>query len=58
MKAEVERIEYDPNRSAYIALIKYEDSTFSYILAPKDLNVGDTVISSNKAEIKTAKYTS
>ena len=36
MRATVERLEYDPNRSAYIALIKYEDSTFSYILAPKD----------------------
>ena len=53
VSAVVERIEYDPNRSAYIALIKYDDSTFSYILAPKDLNVGDAVISSDKAEIKT-----
>ena len=48
----VERIEYDPNRSAYIALIKYEDNELRYILAPQRLSVGDKVISSNKADIK------
>lgn len=48
----VERIEYDPNRTAHIALIKYEDSTFSYIIAPSKLAVGDTVQSSSAAEIK------
>jgi large subunit ribosomal protein L2 len=48
----VERIEYDPNRSAYIALIKYEDSDLRYIIAPQRLNVGDKVVSSQKADIK------
>jgi large subunit ribosomal protein L2 len=50
--ATVERIEYDPNRSAFIALIKYEDESLSYILAPQRLAPGDKVISSEKAEIK------
>ena len=40
----VERIEYDPNRTAFIALLKYTDGTQSYILAPQRLAVGDTVI--------------
>ena len=48
----VERLEYDPNRSAHIALIKYEDSELKYIIAPQRLNVGDKVVSSNKADIK------
>ncbi len=52
MYAEVLGIEYDPNRSANIALIKYEDGTLSYILAPKGLTVGDKVISADKADIK------
>ena len=52
IKAIVERIEYDPNRSAFIALIKYEDGELSYILAPQKLLVGDSVISSDKADIK------
>ena len=52
MFATVERIEYDPNRSAYIALIKYEDDTLSYILAPNGLKAGDKVISSANADIK------
>ena len=52
MPATVERIEYDPNRSAFIALIKYEDNTLSYILAPNGLKAGDVVLSSAKAEIK------
>ena len=43
--ATVERIEYDPNRTAFIALIKYEDGTLSYILAPQRLSVGDQVVS-------------
>jgi len=42
--AKVERLEYDPNRTAFIALIKYEDGALSYILAPQRLKVGDTVI--------------
>ena len=52
MFAEVLRLEYDPNRSAFIALIKYEDGTLSYILAPTGLKVGDKVISSASADIK------
>jgi large subunit ribosomal protein L2 len=50
--ATVERIEYDPNRTAFIALVKYEDGQQAYILAPQRLAVGDTVISSAKADIK------
>ena len=42
--AKVERLEYDPNRTAFIALIKYEDGELAYILAPQRLGVGDTVI--------------
>ena len=42
--ATVERLEYDPNRTAFIALIKYEDGEPAYILAPQRLNVGDTVV--------------
>lgn len=45
MPARVEAIEYDPNRSCFIALIKYEDGTKSYILAPNGLQVGATVVS-------------
>src|SRR5664279_223757 len=52
MPANVERIEYDPNRTAFIALIKYQDGELSYILAPQRLGVGDTVISSEKADVK------
>ena len=50
--ATVERIEYDPNRSAFIALIKYEDGELAYILAPQRLAIGDKVVSSEKADIK------
>ena len=52
IEAIVERIEYDPNRSAFIALIKYDDGELSYILAPQKLIVGNKVISSTKADIK------
>ena len=52
MFAEVIGIEYDPNRSANIALIKYEDGTLSYILAPQGLKDGDKVVSGAKADIK------
>ena len=52
MEAEVIGIEYDPNRSANIALIKYTDGTLSYILAPKGLKNGDKVVSSDTADIK------
>ena len=51
MPAEVVGIEYDPNRSANIALIKYEDGTLGYIIAPKGLKVGTKVVSSEKADI-------
>ncbi len=50
--ATVERLEYDPNRTAFIALIRYEDGELSYILAPQRLAVGDKVIASEKADIK------
>ena len=50
--ATVDRIEYDPNRSSYIALITYTDGTKSYILAPRDLKPGDQVISGEKKEIR------
>jgi len=50
--AKVERLEYDPNRSAFIALIEYEGGEQSYILAPQRLAVGDTVISGQRADIK------
>jgi len=50
--AEVVNIEYDPNRSTKIALLKYEDGQFRYILQPLNLNLGDKVISSDEAPIK------
>lgn len=50
--ATVERLEYDPNRTAFIALIKYEDGELAYILAPQRLAPGDTVISDTKADVK------
>ena len=49
--ATVERFEYDPNRTANIALIKYENEIFSYIIAPQKLKIGDKIISSDKADI-------
>jgi large subunit ribosomal protein L2 len=52
IEATVERIEYDPNRSAFIALIKYDDGDISYILAPQKLSIGNKVLSSTKADIK------
>jgi len=48
----VERLEYDPNRTAFIALLKYTDGTLSYILAPQRLAVGDSVVSGEKADVK------
>ncbi|MEL7348729.1 MAG: 50S ribosomal protein L2 [Pseudomonadota bacterium] len=50
--AVVERIEYDPNRTAFIALVKYEDGELAYILAPQRLSVGDSVVAGAKADIK------
>ena len=52
VKAEVKTLEYDPNRSANIALIQYEDGVKSYILAPAGLKVGDTVVAGPDADIK------
>jgi large subunit ribosomal protein L2 len=50
--AVVERLEYDPNRTAFIALIKYADGELSYILAPQRLKVGDPVVSGLRVDIK------
>ena len=52
IKAKIERIEYDPNRSAYVALIKYEDGVMKYIIAPNKLSIGDEVVSGRNKEIK------
>ena len=52
MTAKVLRLEYDPNRSAHIALLEYEDGEKRYILAPVGLKAGDTVVSSAAADIK------
>ena len=50
--AKVERLEYDPNRTGFIALIRYEDGELSYILAPQRLAVGDTVVAAAAADVK------
>ena len=50
--ATVERLEYDPNRSGFIALIKYADGELAYILAPQRLKAGDQVVSGERADIK------
>lgn len=50
--ATVERLEYDPNRSAFIALVRYADDELAYILAPQRLAVGDTVISGANVDVK------
>ena len=52
MEAVVERIEYDPNRTCYIALVKYSDGTLSYIIAPQRLAIGSVVVSGDKVDIK------
>ena len=52
LKAKIERIEYDPNRSAYVALIKYEDNVMNYIIAPSNITIGDEIISGKNKEIK------
>ena len=52
ISAEIMRNEYDPNRSAFISLIKYEDGEFNYILSPQKIKVGDKVISGQNVEIK------
>jgi large subunit ribosomal protein L2 len=50
--ATVERLEYDPNRSAFIALLKYRDGELAYIIAPQRLRAGDSVVSGQRADIK------
>src|ERR1700749_2940315 len=52
MPATVERLEYDPNRTAFIALVKYTDGTQAYILAPQRLAVGDTMIAGSHVDVK------
>jgi large subunit ribosomal protein L2 len=52
MPAVVERLEYDPNRTGFIALVKYQDGTLSYILAPQRLKAGDTVIAGERVDVK------
>jgi large subunit ribosomal protein L2 len=50
--ANVERIEYDPNRTGFIALIKYQDGEQAYILAPQRLSAGDTIVSGEHVDVK------
>ncbi|MFL4969505.1 MAG: 50S ribosomal protein L2 [Xanthobacteraceae bacterium] len=50
--AKIERMEYDPNRSAFIALVKYEDGELAYILAPQRLAPGDTVVAGEHVDVK------
>jgi large subunit ribosomal protein L2 len=52
MPATIERLEYDPNRSAFIALLRYEDGERAYILAPQRVGPGDVVIAGNRVDIK------
>ncbi len=52
MPAVVQRLEYDPNRTAFIALVKYQDGELAYILAPQRLKVGDQVVAAARADIK------
>ena len=52
MPAKVERLEYDPNRSSFIALIRYEDGELAYIIAPQRLAVGDEVVSGQQVDVK------
>jgi large subunit ribosomal protein L2 len=52
MPAEVVRLEYDPNRSGFIALVKYEDGELSYVLAPQRLKEGDKIVSGERVDVK------
>ena len=53
VEATVERLEYDPNRTSFIALITYKDGTQSYIIAPQRLQKGDVIVSGEKVDVKT-----
>src|SRR6476469_4537649 len=50
--AKIERLEYDPNRTAFLALLKYDDGELAYILAPQRIGVGDTVVSGEHVDVK------
>jgi len=52
IKAKIERIEYDPNRSANVALVKYEDGVMNYIIAPNKIKVGDEIVSGRNKKIE------
>ena len=52
IEAVVERVEYDPNRTSHIMLVKYEDGERAYMLVPQNIKIGDKIISGNKKEIK------
>jgi large subunit ribosomal protein L2 len=52
MPAVVERLEYDPNRTAFIALLRYEDGELTYILAPQRLAVGDSIVAADQTDVK------
>jgi len=52
MPAEVVRLEYDPNRSGFIALVRYEDGELSYVLAPQRLKEGDKIVSGERVDVK------
>ena len=52
MPATVERLEYDPNRSAFIALVKYTDGEVAYVLAPQRLRVGDSIVAGERVDIQ------
>ena len=52
MPANVERIEYDPNRSCYIMLVKFQDNSHAYYLAPQKIKIGDVIENGTKKEIK------
>jgi large subunit ribosomal protein L2 len=50
--AKIERLEYDPNRTAFLALLKYDDGELAYILAPQRIGVGDTVVAGEHVDVK------
>src|ERR1700685_2828422 len=52
MPAKVERLEYDPNRTGFIALVKYDDGELAYILAPQRLAVSDTIVAGEYVDVK------